>query len=57
MGLGLSTAQRKRPGSTRVPPAEGLWPVPEGGQRANLAPGRQALQVKVAAAPMQNQLP
>ena len=57
MGLGLSMAQGERPGSSRVSPVEGLLPAAEGGQRAEWAPGRQALEVEVAVAPMESHPP
>ena len=41
----------------RVSPREGLWPAAEGGLRAELAPGRQVLGVKVAAAPREGRPP
>jgi hypothetical protein len=51
MGLGLLMPQREPPRSSRVSPREGLGPASGGGPRAELAPGRQVLGVKVAAAP------
>jgi hypothetical protein len=51
MGLELLMAQEEGRGSSRVSLMEGLLAAAEGAQRAEWAPGRQALGVEVAAAP------
>jgi len=57
MRLGLLVPQGEPPGSYRVSRAVGSLPAAEGGQRAELPAGQQALGVRVAVAPRGGQPP